>query len=370
MGLAEFIRQNTEAILAEWETFARGLPLGATMDVEALRDHAAQMLETFAADLDTPQTAKEQIAKSQGLTDADAGTTPTPAQEHGAGRADSGFTVDQMVAEFRALRAVVLRLWAAERLNATVEDLNEMTRFNEAVDQAIAESVVRYTADVDRAKERFLAILGHDLATPLSAIATAATFMLETGDLEEPHLTLVTRIVGSSRRTTRMVADLLDYTRTRFGDSIPVVRDQMDMRKLVHDVVSEVAASYPNSVIQTETIGDLHGKWDCERMTQVLTNMVGNAVHHGSHDTPIRIVARGGETEVVVSVHNDGVPIDPRRRDSLFSAMKGANRKTDNKRHLGLGLYIVDKIVKAHNGRVEVASSKAEGTTFTVRVPR
>ncbi|HUP89432.1 MAG TPA: HAMP domain-containing sensor histidine kinase, partial [Longimicrobiales bacterium] len=354
----------------EWETFARGLPIGASMDVVALRDHAAQMLETFAADLDTPQTAKEHKDKSQGLTDSTADDTPTAAQAHGAGRADSGFTIDQMVAEFRALRAVVIRLWAAQCQTASFEDLDEMTRFNEAVDQAIAESVLRYTTDVDRAKERFLAILGHDLATPLSAIATAAAFMLDTGDLEEPHLTLVTRMAGSARRTTRMVADLLDYTRTRFGDAIPIIRDSMDMRKLVHDVVSEIASSYPKSAIQTETSGDLHGDWDVERMTQVLSNMVSNAVHHGSADTPIKIVARGGKSDVTVSVHNDGIAIDPRRMSTLFTAMKGSNRKTDNKNHLGLGLYIVDKIVRAHNGTVEVTSSKAEGTTFTMRVPR
>lgn len=368
--LSSFIREHIEAILNEWEAFARALPVGSEMDVEALRDHAQQMLEEIVEDLETPQSAEQQIAKSEGKADA-AADDLTAAQEHGAGRAGSGFTVSQMVAEFRAMRASVLRLWAAQTDEVTASNLDELTRFNEAIDQAIAESIAKYTEDIERARERFLAVLGHDLVNPLGAILTSSRFMLESGELVEPNQTLIGRIASSADRMNRLVADLLDFTRTRFGDGIPVVRVEMDARKLVNDVVSETAASHPERVIQTELTGDLHGRWDRERLAQMLSNLIGNAVQHGVPDRPIRVIARGDGDDVRISVHNDGTLAQGGDVRQLFRPMKPSRRdRSNDRRHLGLGLYIVDKIVKAHSGSIDVTSEHEHGTTFTVRLPR
>src|SRR3954470_16086294 len=131
--LSAFIRENLESILDEWETFARTLPQGEGMDVSALRDHAKDMLTVIVNDLDDPQTLEQQTEKAHGESDAGEGAMPTAAQEHGAGRAESGFTVGQMVAEFRALRASVMRLWSRTQQYARFEDLEDMTRFNEAI---------------------------------------------------------------------------------------------------------------------------------------------------------------------------------------------------------------------------------------------
>ena len=120
--LPDFIRDNVEPILAEWETFARSLPFGDSMDITALRDHAEQMLGVIAADLSAPQTQKEQADKARGHSDANARQFPTAAQAHGAGRAESGFTVEQMVSEFRALRASVICLWTREQHQARIAD--------------------------------------------------------------------------------------------------------------------------------------------------------------------------------------------------------------------------------------------------------
>jgi signal transduction histidine kinase len=368
--LSTFIREHTEEILSQWESFARGLPIGTAMDVEALRDHAEQMLEVIADDLDELQTRNEELLKAAGSADAK-NSDNTPAQEHGAGRAESGFSVGQMVAEFRALRASVLRLWV-ERIGELKErDLDDLTRFNEAIDQAIAESISRYSENVERAREKFLGILGHDLVTPLGAISTSAKFMLETGDIEEPHLTLLKRIDTSSGRMNRMVADLLDFTRTRFGDGIPIVRAPMDIRKMINDVVSEVAVTHPERIIQTENSGDLRGEWDFGRLAQAVSNLLGNAVQHGEPSSPIRVTGRGTDREVVITIHNDGPAIEQKQVGQLFRAMKPPRAAGGrDRRHLGLGLYIVDKIVQAHGGAIDVESSAQNGTTFTVSLPR
>lgn len=370
--LASFIRDNLEPILAEWETFARSLPGGGEMNVAALRDHARDMLLVIADDLERPQSDSTQGEKARGERDADNLRSATAAQEHGAGRADSGFTVGQMVAEFRALRASVTRLWLAEDAGGARTDLKDLIRFNEAIDQAIAESVSRFSQSVGQTQERFLAILSHDLRSPLGAIIMATRFMLDAGGLEEPNRTLVTRASSSARRMNRMVLDLVEFTRTRLDDTIPVVRSAVDGVRLVHDVVVEIAAAYPDSVVQVETSGDLSGLWDADRLTQALTNLVANAVQHGSRGKPIRVTARGVADEVTLSVHNEGPPIPAEQQAAIFQEghRVGVPTSTPDRRHQGLGLYIVERIVASHGGNVSVRSSAEEGTTFTIHLPR
>ena len=373
--LSRFIRRNVEQILAEWETFARSLPGGGALDVASLRNHAREMVLAIAADLERPQSGRVQDEKARGGRDAIEAWDTTAAQEHGTGRAGSGFTVGQMVAEFRALRASVTRLWLADAGGAARTELSGLTdliRFNEAIDQAIAESVSRFSAAVLRTQERYLAILSHDLRTPLGAIITSTQFMLDVGGLEEPNRTLVTRASSSARRMNQMVLDLVEFTRTRLDDTIPVVRAVVDARRLVHDVVVEIAASYPDSVVQVELDGDLSGTWDSDRLTQALTNLVGNAVQHGARGRPIRVAARGLAAEVTLSVQNEGPPIPVEQQAAIFQEghRVGGRAATADRRHQGLGLYIVERIVAAHGGVVSVVSSAAEGTTFTIRLPR
>ncbi len=375
MRLSDFIVANREPILTEWEAFARTCtPASAPMDITALRDHADEMLTAIAADLRTPQGGHAQSQKSKGRAPEDHTREDTAAEEHGAGRAASGFTVEQMVAEYRALRASVLRLWAKAEGQLTTGDLEDLTRFNEAIDQSLAESVSRYGQNLDQSKDMFLAILGHDLRTPLSAIYTSARFMLDTGELEEPHLTLTSRIAGSSTRMVQMVGDLLDFTRGRLGGGIPIVRSEVNMGKVVHDVVDEVAAAHPQRTIQVEARGEHRGEWDCARISQALSNLVANALEHGSDGTTVTVDLSGDAAGVAIAVHNRGPAIPADRLNGLFNPMKvrersGGAAAGGPSGSLGLGLYIAELIVTAHKGRIEVETSEAEGTTFTIHLP-
>ena len=374
MRLADFILTNRAAILAEWEAFAKTCsPASGSMGIAALSDHANEMLTAIAADLKTPQGGVEQSEKSKGnAPDPEDGKT-TAAEKHGTGRAESGFTIDQMVAEYRALRASVIRLWTKEQEQITRTDLEDLTRFNEAIDQSLAESTARFHRDLDSSKEMFLAILGHDLRTPIGAVMTSAKFMLETNELEEPHLTLTKRIVSSSTRMNQMVGALLDFTRSRLGGGIPIAPASMNMGKAVHDVVNEISAGHPDRKIEIDARGSLKGEWDCARMSQVLTNLVGNALEHGSDRTVVSVEVRGDEKEVAIAVHNRGAAIPADQLDGIFNAMKRQeiSGKTDGlPSNLGLGLYIADQIVHAHKGRIDVVSSEDTGTTFTVHLPR
>jgi signal transduction histidine kinase len=375
MRLSDFIESNTDRILAEWVAFASTSgPAGKAMDRAGLRDHAMEMLKHIVADLRTPQTEAEQAEKAKGYADTNSGTPDTAAEVHGAGRAESGFTLGEMVSEYRALRASVIRLWTEASGSLTRGgDFEDLMRFNEAIDQALAESITRYTQDIDHSKEMFVAILGHDLRTPLGAVVTSSQFMLDTGDLEEPHLTLTTRIVNSARRMNKMVGDLLDFTRSRLGGGIPIVRQEMDMANVARDAVQETTAAWPESVVQLKMSGDLCGEWDPARISQVMTNLLANAVQHGTARAPIVVTIDGEAKDVALRVHNRGPVIPASDLGLLYSPVKRLGAGDADARastNLGLGLYIVERVVSAHSGTIEVESSEEAGTSFTVRLPR
>lgn len=374
MRLADFISANTELILGEWVVFAESCgPAGKQLDLVGLRDHALGMLKTVVADLRTPQSATEQTAKSKGESDSAPDEGETAAEVHGAGRAQVGFSVGEMVSEYRALRASVIRLWTKAHGALTGADLEDLMRFNEAIDQAIAESITRYTEDLDRSKEMFLAILGHDLRSPLGAVITSSQFMLDTGELVEPHLTLTTRIGRSARRMNQMVEDLLDFTRGRLGSGMPIVRAPMDLGLVVRQSVDEMRAARPGSVLQVTTSGAMEGNWDSERISQLLSNLLGNAVQHGTVNGMIGVSVQGEASEVVLRLHNGGATIPKADLVTLFSPFKrlrSGPTVAPESSHLGLGLYIAQQIVIAHDGTIDVRSSVEAGTLFTVRLPR
>ena len=373
MRLSEFMLSHRDQILSEWIAFARScLTTPETMDLAELRDHASEMLDTIAADLNRPQTKLEQADKSEGKSDADQEGPYTAAQSHGAARAESGFTVEQMVSEYRALRASVIRLWIDAAGELTRDGLDDLVRFNEAIDQALAESTLRFTQDLEHSKEMFLAMLGHDLRTPLGAIIGSAHIMVNTKDLPELALKRAFLILNSSQRMNALVGDLLDFTRSRLGRGIPIVPADMDIAKVCRQTVEEIAALHPQRVLNFEATGDVQGPWDRSRMTQAFSNVISNAVRHGSDQTPINVAVRGRADDVEVSVQNRGPIIPTNELAKIFNPLYRieGDKPVAPRENLGLGLYITERIVAAHRGTIGVESSDENGTTFTIHLPR
>jgi sigma-B regulation protein RsbU (phosphoserine phosphatase) len=180
-------------------------------------------------------------------------------------------------------------------------------------------------------------------------------------------------ILTSAERMRRMVEDLLDLTRTRLGSGIPIAPEPMDLKSLSQEVVAELEAFHPNCPMDFQADGNLRGSWDRDRLAQVLSNLLGNALQYGARDRPIGVVVRGDGEEVVMEVHNEGRPIPPAMLSNIFEPMvrEGGRRESDKRsRSLGLGLHIAREIVLAHGGTVSLKSTGREGTTFCVRLPR
>src|SRR5690242_18334329 len=255
MRLASFITENLEEILMEWESFAASLLVGGqTMTSLALRDHASQILLAIAEDIETSQTDIEQAYKSKGFVKI-AEATRTAAMTHGALRHLAGFDLRQLAAEFRALRASVLRLWLKHGV-ADESAFYEMTRFNEAIDQALAESISNYSDEVARSRDTFLAILGHDLRSPLSAIANSGLYLSAPGLLPRgAALEAARRVTTGAARMNVMIRDLLEYTRARLGRSIPISPESGNMEQVCRRAYDEIRAAYPERTFRLEVSG-------------------------------------------------------------------------------------------------------------------
>ena len=370
MGLAQFILDNIEPILTEWEAFAKSMPPGQEMNSAALRDDAERMLRFVAADMDATQSEGQRAVKGRG--EQAAGSDESAANAHGRLRLAQAFDLAQMVSEFRALRASVIRLWSAQP-GATPSALSsELIRFNEAIDQILAESVSRYRADMDRARELLLAVLGHDLRNPLSSIRMSAEILARTS-LTPRQSDLNDGIIRGSERMRRMVHDLLDFTRTRLGAKLMVELERCDLDAVCRNIAEEARSGHPDREVVVKTSGDCVGHWDCARMGQLASNLVGNAVQHGDPNTPVKITTASDDADwVTLNVENHGPAIPPGRRLSMFDPLNRPSQATSHGQggSLGLGLYIAKEIALAHGGSIKLVSSDESGTRFEVRLPR
>jgi signal transduction histidine kinase len=371
MRLADFILAEMETILVEWESFAATLlPAAADMDSLALRDDAKPMLEAIAKDISTPQTKEDQAEKSKGRAPKLTGAAKTSAQAHAVLRAASGFDINQLAAEYRALRASVLRLWTdAYEPNDT--NLEDVIRFDEAIDQAIGESIGYFSAQVDQARDLLLGMLGHDMRSPLNSIVMTAQYLEKLNAGPEVSVA-ATRLKRSGSSIKALLDDLVSFNRTRLGLGIKIESADVDLAAVFADELELLRGAHPSRQIELEIVGDPRGLWDRVRLQQLLRNLVVNAIIHGAADTPIHVVLTGDEGDVTIEVKNSGPAIENEMLKQIFDPLKrGLDQvnRDDGGAGLGLGLFIVREIARAHGGEATVRSDK-EKTVFAVHLPQ
>lgn len=374
MTLSRFITENMEAIVAEWQTFATTMePAATTMSALALRDHAKPILLAIAKDLESSQTAFAQSEKSKGLAPP-LSARETAAATHGALRHVSGFDMNQLGAEYRALRASVIRLWTLSNprlIDSAV--LEDMIRFNEAVDQAVAESTSRYAAELALSRDTFMAILAHDLRSPLSAI-TMLSHLIERGATTEGIRKQSVQIQRSAKEMAGMIRELLEYSRTQLGKGLPVTAKPCSMLAICRAAVDEVRSARPDRSFSLEVPDDLVGVVDDARLRQALSNLLNNAVEHGDPGSAIGVAVGREGLEIVIAVTNHGEPIPPESLQVIFDPLvqlsnRSAGAPQRPSTNLGLGLFIAREVAVGHHGTLEVTSDAARGTVFTMRLP-
>ncbi|ADO70814.1 hybrid sensor histidine kinase/response regulator [Stigmatella aurantiaca] len=220
-----------------------------------------------------------------------------------------------------------------------------------------------------RLNEMFTAVLGHDLRNPLSAILTSAD-LLHRRTTDEAVRKAAGRMLSSGKRMGRMIEDVLDLARARLAGGISLKRGETDFGQLVHRMVQEHQAAFPQHRIEVLQEGNLVGDWDSDRLAQVASNLIGNALQHGDAGEPVQIRLDGTHGDFVLfSVANLGA-IPPELKGSLFDPFRGGQRQRGRSEGLGLGLYIVQQIILAHQGSVNVHDGSGRHTVFRVEIPR
>ena len=372
MGLTAFIRSNEDAIVEGWEAFAQTyLPSAALLDRVALRDHIVGLLRFIADDLETPETEEERSEKAKGQGPKGGGAYDSAAETHADLRFLSGFDTVEMISEFRALRASVIKLWRAE-WSKTDDVLPDLLRFNESIDQVMTESLSRFTKKFSHSGSLLVRTLFQDIQGPLAVVRNSAHVLLTKDKLDVADAELVSQIETSTSRVNLLVSDLIDAAGIQFGKGVAIAPAPMDIGTAVHETAKQVQEAHPDRKILVNASGDLKGEWDRARVGQILSNLLGNAVKVGSKTSAIGVAAKEDGQEVILSIHSEGT-IPPDALASVFEPLPREEARIliqSETASLNLGLYITKGIVTAHGGKISVTSNEREGTTVTASLPR
>ena len=351
--VSQYLRAHTREISDEWErTVVAELEALVNLERGALIDHLPEVLEGLAAWVD-------------GATDEADRFFEVLADGHALQRLGFGIELATLTVEYAWLRRVVLH--RLESLAATSELCRDLTRFNEGLDRAVTLSIRRYSEERDNLRDRFIGILGHDLRTPLQSIAMATHLLRNSKSVAEADRKVASTISTAVARMDRLIADVLDFARGHLGAGIPVVPTACDMGAVCRAVVEEATTACPERSIEASTRGDLQGTWDESRVHQALGNLVRNAIEHGEDPIAVTVWESDDREAVFTRVvsHGPAIPEDTMR--TLFDAF--SHVKQQHRSGLGLGLYIVAQIARAHGAACEVQSSDRE-TAFTIRWAR
>jgi signal transduction histidine kinase/CheY-like chemotaxis protein len=395
MRLPDFIEANTKAILEEWVSHARDIWRNPSPDLEELHDHAEDILEATARDMRGEQSPAERDEKARGYGNGSeqSDRLDLASDQHAAQRLDSGFYISEVIGEYRALRASVLRLWQATEPHPTAHDLDDVTRFNESIDQSLAKAIESYALyaernrkllaeaqsarmgaeSASRAKDDFLATLSHEMRTPLNAIVGWAHIIGADGCSKEELLRGVEVIKRNAAAQVKLIDEVLDVSR--------IVTGKLQLELVVCDLCAAIESAVDTMRAAAEAKGitvamDLDAaaraiSCDVDRMQQVVRNLLSNAIKFTPKGGQVRISLFREDETSVIRITDTGIGIQPDFLPHVFERFRQAEPSARRSfGGLGLGLSIVKDVVELHGGTVEVHSEGSGlGSTFTVRLP-
>jgi signal transduction histidine kinase len=369
--LGDFISENLEEILSAWEDFARANWPRDRPDPKELRNNAAMMLRTLVADMGSRQTREEQKWKSEGRVEQ-GGEMDGSALQHARERLLSGYDIVMVVAEFRALRASVMRIWQASRPQPHADEVDELVRFHEAMDQLVSTSVETHSAQVDQGRKLFFGIVGHDLRQPLCSARLMASALVRAGAGVEVR-PIAQKIQDTVDVMDALLRDMLDLGSARQGRTMAVYPASFDLQELAGEAMGEMETAHPAKHFALTCDGDLHGEWDGMRLRQMLSYLFENAVHHAGSSRDVNMALDGTHDDVTIRVTHHGRPVPPEVMGLLHEPLPRPV-KGEEEGELpgggGLGLFICREIARAHGGSIAVESPDADTTVLSVRLPR
>ncbi|MBB6155190.1 signal transduction histidine kinase [Pseudomonas sp. JAI115] len=371
MTLSDFIDSRMETILQGWEDYARSAELALPdLDSAGLRAHCEIILHAVAASM-RKAAPGHHLDVSRPLPPLNGGSE-MPDHSQGMTMLFPGLSMDQLMSLYKGLRWSVVSLWLEDEA-FDPGHAQDILRFNAAIDQMLLESAAAYDKALQATRHTVLAMLGHDLRSPLSAVLMAGELLQQQRGLDDKGRRLATQVCSSARRASNLVNDLLDLARCNLRAGIAVHREPLELNALCRSIIEEIRVGYPRARIVLHEKGVATGRYDPVRMAQVFSNLIGNAICHGDASLPIHVTLSRQPGSVQFSVHNQGEPIPAEAMPHLFEPQgrysSYARREEGPCAGLGLGLFIAGEIVAGHGGRIEVHSSRQRGTLFKVSLP-
>ena len=354
--VSAFLRNEVDRIARAWEKrVLERLPELGDLERAARLDHMPEFLCGLASWVEGDEHAGRRGFEAL-------------AYGHAVSRLGHGVDLETLSIEHQIMRSVILENLL--EVEASREVRAALIRLNQGIDLAINDSIHHYTKTRESVRERFVGILGHDLRNPIHAVSLAAASMVATPCSESKHARMAAMIVRSSDRMMRMIADVIDFAHAQLGEGIPTVPKLCDMADLCDEAIAELRLVHPHRQLRVTREGDTTGHWDRDRLLQVASNLVANAIQHGEDPIHVSVRESVDRFSVHLRVENSGPPIAPERLKTLFDPFASGGEDTRRVReHLGLGLYIVRQIALAHGATVDITSDE-RCTAFEIRWPR
>ena len=360
MSLPHFIHESLDDILSEWERECGSAPRGAEPAVR--RAHFGKVLHAVA----------EEMKRGKGVdAAAAAATVASLARRSGDAPAAPHSHASQLVDDYASLRASVVRQWRRKHPDPSASDLDDLVHFNEAMDRSLAELAATFSPSESQPNSLFLGVLNHELRTSVASILMSAQVLTHRSTPGTPEAKAAQRILRSCEQVRQSLDALSDFTKVRLGEHLEIDRVKDDMGVLCRQALDAFARIDPERRIRLTSDGDLSGDWDVTRVREAVGGLLANAARFASRGSWVTIAVDGhAADEVKVTVHGDGTPIDVETLQTIFDPVARVESENATYAGLGLGLFIVRKVVDAHGGQVSVDASEDHGTTFTVVLPR
>lgn len=359
MSLPHFIHESLDDILSEWERECGDSPRGAEPAVR--RAHFGKVLHAVA----------EEMKRSKAADAAAAATVVSFARRNGDAPAAPHSHASQLVDDYASLRASVVRQWRRKHPSPSGADLDDLVHFNEAMDRSLAELTATFSPSESQPHSLFLGVLNHELRTSVASILMSAQVLTHRSTPGTPEAKAAQRILRSCEQLRQSLDALSDFTKVRLGAQLEIDRVRDDMGVLCKQALDAFARVDPERKVRLTSDGDLGGDWDTTRVREAVGGLLANAARFASRGSVVTIAADGhAADEVKVTVHGDGTPIDVETLQTIFDPVARVESENATYAGLGLGLFIVRKVVDAHGGNVSVEASAQDGTTFTMVLPR
>jgi len=353
MSLPHFIHESLDDILSEWERDAGAA--SSHVEPAARRQHFGKVLRAVADEMKRlPVTASTRGEEA-------VGEAPSSPHSHAG----------QLVGDYASLRASVIRQWRRRHPSPSPSDLDDLVRFNEAMDRSLAELTATFSPSESQPQALFLGVLNHELRTSVASILMSAQVLSHRSTPGSPEAKAAQRILRSCEQVRQTLDALSDFTKVRLGEHLEIDRVPDDIGVLCRQAVDAFARVDPERRIRLSSDGDLSGNWDEKRIREAIGALIGNAARFASRGSVVTLVVDGhAADEVTVTVHGDGTPIDVETLQTIFDPIARVESENATYAGLGLGLFMVRKVVDAHGGQVSVDCGPEVGTTFTVVLPR